>query len=441
MMLLRVVFVLSLLLCGRFGVADDGSIDFIKDVEPILLEHCIDCHGPDQQESQFRLDRLSTILAGGNSGEPAVVPGEPDKSFLLKLIHRKEPGMEMPPDESLSRKEIDLIQRWIAGGAKTPESYGPAKEKAELSHWSFQPITRAESGSVDSFIRQKLIENGLIHSREADRRVLIRRLYLVMLGIPPTPQQVDAFVNDDRENAWQELVKEVLANDHYGERIATSWLDLVRFGETHGFEMNRERPTAWQYRDWVIRSFNDDKPYDEFIREQIAGDALDADVATGFLVAGPVDQVKGSDPKLQQTQRMNELDDFINTTGTAMLGLTTGCARCHNHKFDPISQNDYYALQAVFAGVQHGDRPLPLSQEQNHRLAALDVEVADLTDKLKPFIPKEDGGKRVAVNAKQNVRPSLHARLDSCVSQLTRPPAEKPVSTSWKFILSCGISL
>jgi len=403
MMLLRVVFVLSLLLCGRFGVADDGSIDFIKDVEPILLEHCIDCHGPDQQESQFRLDRLSTILAGGNSGEPAVVPGEPDKSFLLKLIHRKEPGMEMPPDESLSRKEIDLIQRWIAGGAKTPESYGPAKEKAELSHWSFQPITRAESGSVDSFIRQKLIENGLIHSREADRRVLIRRLYLVMLGIPPTPQQVDAFVNDDRENAWQELVKEVLANDHYGERIATSWLDLVRFGETHGFEMNRERPTAWQYRDWVIRSFNDDKPYDEFIREQIAGDALDADVATGFLVAGPVDQVKGSDPKLQQTQRMNELDDFINTTGTAMLGLTTGCARCHNHKFDPISQNDYYALQAVFAGVQHGDRPLPLSQEQNHRLAALDVEVADLTDKLKPFIPKEDGGKRVAVNAKQNV--------------------------------------
>jgi len=403
MRLLRVAFGLSLLIGGRCAFADEGSIDFIKDVEPIFHQHCIDCHGPDEQESQFRLDRLSTMLAGGNSGEPAVVPGEPDKSFLLKLIHRKESGMEMPPDESLLPQELDVIQRWIAGGAKTPESYGPAKEKTDLSHWSFQPITREKSGSLDSFIRRKLTESGLAYSREADRRVLIRRLHLVMLGIPPTPEQVNAFVNDDREHAWKELVEEVLASEHYGERIATSWLDLVRFGETHGFEMNRERPTAWQYRDWVIQSFNNDKPYDEFIREQIAGDALGADVATGFLVAGPVDQVKGSDPKLQQTQRMNELDDFINTTGTAMLGLTTGCARCHNHKFDPISQRDYYALQAVFAGVQHGDRQLPLSQQQNQRLAALDAEIMDLADKLRPFVPKMDVTKRVAVNAKQNV--------------------------------------
>jgi len=403
MRLLRVAFALSFLASARGAFADEGSIDFTNDIEPIFQQHCMDCHGPDEQESQFRLDRLSIMLAGGNSGEPAVVPGEPDKSFLLKLIHRKEPGLEMPPDGSLSMQEIDRIERWIAGGAKTPESYGPANEKVVLSHWSFQPITRADSGSVDSFIRHKLTENSLAISPEADRRVLIRRLFLVMLGIPPTPEQVDVLIHDDRENAWRELVEEVLASDHYGERIATSWLDLVRFGETHGFEMNRERPTAWQYRDWVIESFNNDKPYDEFIRQQLAGDALGADVATGFLVAGPVDQVKGSDPKLQQTQRMNELDDFINTTGTAMLGLTTGCARCHNHKFDPISQRDYYALQAVFAGVQHGDRPLPLSMEQNQRLAALDTEIADLKDRLQPFIPKMDGGKRAAVNAKQNV--------------------------------------
>ncbi len=402
MMLLRVAFVLYVSVAARCAFADDVSIDFAQDVEPILQKYCIDCHGPDDQESQFRLDRLSIMLAGGNSGEPAVVPGEPEKSFLLKLIRHQEPGMEMPPDESLSPQEIDRIERWIADGARTPESYGPAKERTELSHWSFQPITRADSGSVDAYIRDKLTENGLTHSREADRRVLIRRLYLVMLGIPPTPGQVDAFVNDDRENAWPELVETVLASKHYGERIATLWLDLARFGETHGFEMNRERPTAWRYRDWVIESFNDDKPYDEFIRQQIAGDALGADVATGFLVAGPVDQVKGSDPKLQQTQRMNELDDFINTTGTAMLGLTTGCARCHNHKFDPISQRDYYALQAVFAGVQHGDRPLPLSQEQNQRLAAWEAEIVDLTGKLQPFTAKMDEGKRVAVSAKLN---------------------------------------
>jgi mono/diheme cytochrome c family protein len=388
-------------LCCAAAHADE-TIDFGKQIAPIFAQHCIDCHGPDEQESQFRLDRRSTMLAGGDSGEPSVVPGEPESSFLLKLIRRDEPGMEMPPDESLAPQQVDLIERWIAGGAETPESYGPAKERAVLTHWSFQPIKRVESGSVDSFIRRKLTENGLTLSDEADRHVLIRRLYLVMLGIPPTPEQVDAFVNDDRENAWPELVEEVLASKHYGERIATFWLDLVRFGETHGFEMNRERPTAWHYRDWVIQSFNDDKPYDDFIREQIAGDALGADVATGFLVAGPVDQVKGSDPKLQQMQRMNELDDFINTTGTAMLGLTTGCARCHNHKFDPISQRDYYALQAVFAGVQHGDRPLPLSQQQNQRLEELDAEIEDLTNKLKPFIPKSDSNGRVPVNARRN---------------------------------------
>ncbi|APZ92932.1 PSD1 and planctomycete cytochrome C domain-containing protein [Fuerstiella marisgermanici] len=410
MTLFRVLLAVSLLsgfaLPGsRCATADDGAVDFTKQIEPILQQHCIDCHGPDEQESQFRLDRLSVMLSGGNSGEPAVVPREPDRSYLMKLIRHKEPGMEMPPDadERLSDEEVSLIERWITGGAHTPESYGPAKEKTKLTHWSFQPITRAESGSVDFFIQSKLAENDLAFSREADRRVLIRRLHLVMLGIPPTPEQVDAFVSDDRENAWEKLVEEILASKHYGERIASLWLDLVRFGETHGFEMNRERPTAWHYRDWVIQSFNDDMPYDEFLRQQIAGDALGADVATGFLVAGPVDQVKGSDAKLQQVQRMNELDDFINTTGTAMLGLTTGCARCHNHKFDPISQRDYYALQAVFAGVQHGDRPLPPSQEQQQPLAGLNAEITKLLSRLKRFIPKEDAGKRVAVNFQQNV--------------------------------------
>ncbi len=194
----------------------------------------------------------------------------------------------------------------------------------------------------------------------------------------------------------------VLASSHYGERWATYWLDLVRFGETHGYEMNRERPTAWQYRDWVIQSLNDDKPYNEFVRQQIAGDALGADVATGFLVAGPVDQVKGSDPKLRQTQRMNELDDMINTTGTAFLGLTTGCARCHNHKFDPISQRDYYSMQAVFAGVQHGDRALPPSPETKQQIATLDAEIAELTDRLKKFIVEGESKLRPSVNAKQN---------------------------------------
>ena len=355
-----------------------------------------------EQESQFRLDRLATMLSGGNSGEPAVVPGKPDQSFLLKLIQHKERGKEMPPDGSLSKNEIKLIEQWIADGAKTPESYGPAKAHVDLSHWAFQPVKRSPSTDIDKFVRDKLKANGLTQSPAAERRVLIRRLYLVMLGIPPTPQQVEAFVTDDRDDAWQTLVEHVLASSHYGERWATYWLDLVRFGETNGFETNRERPNAWRYRDWVVKSLNEDKPYDQFVREQLAGDVLGAPIGTGFLVAGPYDLVKGKDPKLGQMQRMNELDDMINTTGTAFLGLTTGCARCHNHKFDPISQRDYYSMQAVFAGVRHGNRSLPPSLETKQQIAALDAEIAELTDRLKKFIVEDASKTRPPVNARQN---------------------------------------
>ena len=398
----RVILHFSVCIAVIVMAREARAVDFTQDIEPILQAHCIDCHGPDEQESQFRLDRLATMLSGGNSGEPAVVPGKPDQSFLLKLIQRKERGKEMPPDGSLSKNEIKLIEQWIADGAKTPESYGPAKAHVDLSHWAFQPVKRSPSTDIDKFVRDKLKANGLTQSPAAERRVLIRRLYLVMLGIPPTPQQVKAFVTDDRDDAWQTLMERALASSHYGERWATYWLDLVRFGETHGFEMNRERPTAWQYRDWVIQSLNEDKPYNEFVRQQIAGDALGADVATGFLVAGPVDQVKGADPKLRQAQRMNELDDMINTTGTAFLGLTTGCARCHNHKFDPISQRDYYSMQAVFAGVRHGNRALPPSLETKQQIATLDAEIAELTDRLKKFIVEDASKTRPPVSARQN---------------------------------------
>ena len=393
---LSVFFVVTIL------AYETRAVDFTQDIEPIIQTHCIDCHGPDEQESQFRLDRLANFLSGGNSGEPAVVPGKPDESFLLTLIRHEEPDKEMPPDESLSKREIELIEQWIADGAKTPESYGPAKAHADLSHWAFQPVRRYPSTGIDEFVRDKLTDKRLMQSPPAERHILIRRLYLIMLGIPPTPQQVAAFETDRNSAAWQRLVERVLASSHYGERWATYWLDLVRFGETHGFEMNRERPNSWQYRDWVIQSLNDDKPYDEFVRQQIAGDALGADVATGFLVAGPVDQVKGSDPKLRQAQRMNELDDMINAVGTAFLGLTTGCARCHNHKFDPISQRDYYSMQAVFAGVQHGDRALPPSPETKRKLATLEAEIANLTERLKRFIVENESELRSSVNAMQN---------------------------------------
>ncbi|MBV11772.1 PSD1 and planctomycete cytochrome C domain-containing protein [Rubinisphaera sp.] len=377
------------------------AVDFVRDIEPILRVHCIDCHGPDEQSSQFRVDKLANLLRGGNSGEPAVVPGDPAASFLLKLIRHEEPERTMPPDEKLSDQQIDLIAQWIQAGAKTPDHYGPPEEVQELTHWSFQPVKRSDKfNSIDEFIEHQLKENALEMSPEAERRVQVRRLYLIMLGLPPTPEQVDAFVSDESEQAWSTLVEQVLSSPNYGERWATHWLDLVRFGETHGYEMNRERPGAWHYRDWVIASLNQDKPYDHFVREQLAGDAIGAPVGTGFLVAGPYDQVKGSDPKLSQIQRMNELDDMINTTGTALLGLTTGCARCHNHKFDPISQKDYYAMQAIFAGVNHGEAALPLAESVQQEVDAMQREKTELEAFLAKFIPQDQ---LPPVSARHNV--------------------------------------
>lgn len=367
-----------------------AAVDFSRDIQPLLEAHCMECHDADTAKGGFRIDRRAVLLQGGDSGEPTVVPGDPERSFLLKVIRHEVPKLEMPRKApQLPETSIRLLETWIREGAGTPESWGPDQERPALTHWAFLPPKRSsQHDHVDAFIEAGLREAGLTPSPEADRRVLLRRLYLVMLGLPPTPSETREFLQDTRPDTWERWVEKALASPHYGERWATYWLDLVRFGETHGFETNRERPNAWRYRDWVIRSLNEDKPYDQFIREQVAGDALDAPVGTGFLVAGPYDQVKGQDPKLRLMQRMNELDDIINTTGTAFLALTTGCARCHNHKFDPMTQKDYYALQAVFAGIEHADRPLPPPPERKRELAELEKEVTGLNQKLKAYLPK-----------------------------------------------------
>ncbi len=376
------------------------AADFSRDIEPILRERCLDCHGPDKQKSGFRVDRRSSLLSGGELGEAAIVPGEPEKSFLLRTVSGDADDVSMPPKGAkLTASQISLIREWIKSGAPTPAGYGPDKERVELTHWSFQPVTRPATPSphdptagneIDAFIGRKLAQTNLAPSPEASRARLIRRLFLVMHGLAPSREEVDAFVADADPHAWRNLVDRVLESARYGERWAQHWLDLVSFGETHGFETNRERPNAWRYRDWVIAAFNDDKPYNQFVKEQIAGDMLNADAGTGFLVAGPHDLVKGQDPMLRLIQRQDELDAMINTTGTAFMGLTLGCARCHGHKFDPVSQKDYYALQAVFAGVEHADRPLPLPEERKAEIALLDKRVAELKARLKAFLRKAD---------------------------------------------------
>ncbi len=237
---------------------------------------------------------------------------------------------------------------------------------AWAGHWSLEPVRRSAvpavgqaerpANAVDSFVFAKLDEAGLSPSRLAKRSALVRRLYVVMLGMHPSPAEAAAFVNDSRPNAWERLVDHVLDDLRLGERWAQHWLDIIRYAETHGFETNRERPNAWPFRDWVVDAFNGDLPYNQFVREQLAGDALGSGTGTGFLVAGPYDLVKSQDINLTLMQRQNELDGMISTTGTTFLGLTLGCARCHDHKFDPVTMRDYYSLQAVFAGVNHEER-------------------------------------------------------------------------------------
>ena len=257
------------------------------------------------------------------------------------------------------------------------------------THWSLLPPELPSSGkSIDEFIAKQLSEKGLRHSIEASKRTLIRRVYLDLLGLLPSPEEVDAFVGDEREDAYERLVEKTLNDPGYGERWARHWLDVVRYADSAGFETNHERPNAYHYRDYVIRAFNEDKPYDRFVFEQVAGDTVGAETATGFLVAGPKDIVGGKDPLLRKQQRANELADMVGVTGSAFLGLTVGCARCHDHKFDPISQEDFYSMQGVFEGVVHGERNVPLRDEVKKEIDELGAEKSILQKELSRFIPE-----------------------------------------------------
>ena len=267
-------------------------------------------------------------------------------------------------------------------------------------HWSLKPVrrpvppalgqTQRPANAVDSFVFAKLAKGGLAPSRLAGRPVLIRRLHLVMLGMHPSPGEVAAFVNDPQPDAWERLVDRVLDDPRLGERWAQHWLDVIRYAETHGFETNRERPNAWPFRDWVVDALNHDLPYDQFVRGQLAGDALGSGTGTGFLVAGPYDLVKSQDINLTLMQRQNELDGMINTTGTTFLGLTLGCARCHDHKFDPVTQRDYYSLQAIFAGVNHAERMI--DQKRDPALAMEQAALESRVDSAKKELTLLEAG-------------------------------------------------
>jgi hypothetical protein len=366
-------------LLGGISVAAD-AVDFAGAVAPLLAAKCGGCHAGGAVESGFRIDIREHAMKGGDSGTVGIAAGDLAGSELWTRIVSDRDDLRMPAGgEPLTAEEREIIRAWIVAGAAWPDAIAtlpasmvPVADKraaAEIDHWAYQAVKkpavphRATSGPIDAFLHERLAAHGLCMGPEADPRTLIRRVTFDLIGLPPTREEIQAFERACRaaggtDNPYRDLVDRLLATPQYGERWARHWLDVVRFAESDGFETNRLRPNAWPYRDWVIEAFNSDLPYDAFLRAQLAGDACGADAATGFLVGGPVDRVKSPDPVLTANQRADELHDMVGTTGGAFLGLTVGCARCHDHKFDPIRQTDYYRIAAVFAGVQHGERDI-----------------------------------------------------------------------------------
>jgi mono/diheme cytochrome c family protein len=376
--------------------AGPAAPEFGARVAPLLAAKCGACHGPAAAESGYRIDLRERAIAGGDSGTAGIVAGKPDESELFVRITTADQESRMPAEgEPLTADEQAVVRAWIEAGAPWPDQLATlpaallpvaeAKPPKGAGHWSFKPVVRPQvptpprgpfAHPIDAFLAERLAAKGLDFSPEADPRTLIRRVAYDLIGLPPSPEEFAAFeeacrVAGETDAPYAELVNRLLASPHHGERWARHWLDVVRFAESDGFETNKARANAWPYRDWVIESLNADKPYDLFVQEQLAGDALEADAATGFLVGGPVDRVKSPDPGLTANQRADELHDIVSTTSNAFLGLTVGCARCHDHKFDPVPQADYYRLKAVFEGVQHGERPLEGTAEAEARQRSL----------------------------------------------------------------------
>jgi hypothetical protein len=364
------------------AVADDraGVAFFEEHVRPLLAGHCYSCHS--RQAKTVRggllLDSRQGWVKGGDNG-PAVVPGDPDRSLLVRAV-RYQGDIKMPPKNRLTPNQVEVLVRWVRMGAPDPRDGSSVTTKPNLdieagrNHWAFRPLRAqappavADSAGwcrtpIDCFILAAQVARGLAPNPEADRRTLLRRATFDLLGLPPTADEMDSFVHDADPQAYDRMLDRLLASPHYGERWARHWMDVARFAESHGYEQDYDRPSAYPYRDFLIRAFNADMPYDQFVRWQVAGDELAPDdplalTATGFLGAGPF-PTQLTEAEFESA-RYDELDDMTSTTGLAFLGLSVGCARCHDHKFDPIPTRDYYRLAATFTTTIRSEIDLPL---------------------------------------------------------------------------------
>ncbi len=395
-------------LLGATAVRGDEAL-FRKQVAPLLELRCLGCHGEKTRRGGLSLATAADAMKGSSNG-PVIVPGKPADSLLVKMISGDRP--KMPRNGSpLTPEQVAGVARWIEQGAAWPEGLTLSDRKAEVeTWWSLKPLTRPAVPDVkdrgwvrtpiDAFVLRKLEDNGLRPNAEADPRTLIRRLSFDLTGLPPTPQDVEEFVRDSGakpQAAYEALVDRLLASPHYGERWGRHWLDAVHYGDTHGYDKDKLRPNAWPYRDYVIRFFNDDKLYPRFVQEQLAGDVLFPDTADGvlglgFIAAGPWDfvgQVELREGTLdKKITRTLDRDDMVSAAMNTFVSLTVQCARCHDHKFDPITQEDYYSLQAVFAAVDRADRPYDADPAVTAKRAALRKRQAELTARKKELDAK-----------------------------------------------------
>lgn len=410
-----------LLLSGISSGYANSEFDFFeKKIRPVLIENCIECHGEKKQKGGLRLDFKQAWQIGGDSGS-AIIPHKPQASLIVKAVEYKEKKLEMPPDGKLPESVIADIKKWIAQGALDPRDNHSIKleNKNEISieegkeFWSFKPVqvTPAQPddekgwayNEVDKYLLQKMESHGVAPVEDTDRASLIRRLYYDLIGLPPTPFQIKSFLENESPDAYESLVDELLSSSHFGERWGRHWLDVVRFAQSSGGGRTLLFPEAWRYRDYVIEAFNNDKPYDRFISEQLAGDLMDSQslheksgnmVATAFLLLGPTNYELQDKDILE----MDIVDEQLDTMGKAFMGMTMGCARCHDHKFDPIPTKDYYALAGIFKNTKsviHDNvsawnvRNLPMdpklekkAKEDQQLIASLDKKIKSLKAKI-----------------------------------------------------------
>ncbi len=362
---------------GAAEVPAPRPVDFTREIQPILTRSCLSCHGSRKQRGGLRLDQARAARRGGDSG-PVLKPGDAGHSRLMSLVSGLDPELKMPPagKPPLTAAEMGLLRAWIDQGAKWSSTETALAEPEKSSHWAFQPIQRPPlppvkdrawpRNDLDVFVLARLEKEHLTPAPEADRPTLLRRLSLDLLGLPPSPQEIDAFERDPSPDAYEKVVERLLASPHYGERWGRHWLDLARYADSDGYEKDTGRPWAWRYRQWVLDALNRDLPYDRFVIEQLAGDLLpgatiEQKVATGFHRNTLTNKEGGVD---REQFRVEQVVDRVNTTSRAFLGLTLGCAQCHDHKYDPLSQREYYRFFAFFNSDVESDISAPLPREE-----------------------------------------------------------------------------